>query len=62
MITALRFIDEFRPGDSIPADRYAPDHLAQMAERGRIQIKAQPVAQEPPAPKQAGRRKRTAGE
>ena len=46
---ALAFIDEFRPGDAIPVDRYELEHWAAMVERGvvmpPVSTKSQPDAQ-----------------
>jgi hypothetical protein len=51
--TALRFIDEFRPGDRVPVGRYAPDHWAAMVARGVMLPPAAPapvpVAEQPTA-------------
>ena len=40
---AQRFIDEFVPGDIVPAARYQPDHIAQMVERGVLTVEVAPV-------------------
>jgi len=33
---ALRFIDLFRPGDSIPAGHYPPEAIAKMVASGKV--------------------------
>lgn len=43
IITAKRFLDEYRPGDIVPHDRYDAETLAGL-ERSRLVVISQPTA------------------
>ena len=54
-----RFVDEFRPGDMVPAGRYTPEELAALYRWGavvEVSMTTEPPPAEPPPAKRKGRR------
>lgn len=53
-----RFIDEFRPGDMVPAGRYTPEELAALYRRGAVvAVEVTATADPPPAGPPPAKRK-----